>query len=565
MTDPIDPITLEVLRHRLDGIAEEMQLTLLKSAFSPIVKEGLDASAALFLPDGTTLAQASSLPLHLGAMVPAVAAMLRAFPVDAMRPGDAHLVNDPYSGGTHLPDITLMMPVFAEGRLIALAATMCHHQDVGGKSPGSIPTDATEVFQEGLRLPPLRLMRDGVMDPVLEAVLERNVRAPAMLMGDIHAQIAAAEVARRRIAETAAEHGLGAFAALCAALIDRSEAMTRAALARLPRGTFRYVDWLDNDGVELDRPIRIEVAATVGDGTIHFDFTGTSPQVRGPLNCVPSGAEAAAYYAVRALTDPTIPTNGGCFRPVSLHVPRGSLLNPIEPAPVNARTATVKRVCSCLIGALAQVIPDRLPAPPAGLSLVMAWGGRRADGSTFVVGEMVASGTGAARPAEGWAGDGVDVIQTDATNSMNLPIEAMAMEAPIRVRRLALAADSGGPGLARGGLGAVREYEVLADDVTWTYRGERHYSEARGLAGGGAGARASARIIRTDGSEEEIPSKAVRTLNRGDRVVIATAGGGGWGDPRERPGTLVAEDVANRKVSAEAARAVYGSDGPRRA
>jgi len=547
----VDPVTLEVLRHRLDCIAEEMETTLLKSSCSPIVKEGLDASASLFTLDGVTLAQACAIPIHLGTLIPAVAEIIRTFPVETMQAGDVYLLNDPYSGGTHLPDFAVVTPVFAAERPIALAATMTHHQDVGGKTAGSVPTDSTEIYQEGLRIPAVQWARAGSFDATLTRILCLNVRIPEIFLGDLHAQVAACRIAAVRLAESAAKFGNATLLAAFQLLLDRSEMMTREALRRLPRGTWRHVDYLDNDGIELDKRVRIEVAVTLpGDGSIKFDLTGTSPQVRGPVNCVPSGSLAAACFTVRAVTDPTIPNNGGCFRPVSLQLPPGSLVNPRAPAPVNARTATIKRITCCMLSALAEAAPTRVPAPNAGQLLVMAFGGQRRDGSAFVTGELLSGGSGA-----GHGLDGVDAIETDATNCMNLPAEAMELEAPIRINRWCLRTDSGGAGTWRGGLGQIKEFEVL-DDVdgalSFSHRGERHFVPAAGMKGGLAGACARSWIRRRDGSTEVIPSKLVTQLAPGDRLVIETAGAGGYGEPARRATEAVSNDVADGKVSADA-------------
>jgi N-methylhydantoinase B len=437
------------------------------------------------------------------------------------------------------------------GRPIALSAAMTHHQDVGGMSAGSVPTNATEIFQEGLRIPPLKLREAGAYNQTLIALLRQNVRIPDTVMGDLNAQIAACTIGARRFAELADRFGDNQLAAICAELLARSERLTRAALRNIPSGTYRYVDYLDNDGIELGKRIRIEVAATIADGAIEFDFTGTSKQVKGPMNCVPSGSLAAACWAVRALTDPEIPTNGGCFRPISLKLPPGSIVNPQEPAPVNARTSTIKRIAGCMVGALAPAMPDKAPAASAGELLVLAFGGRAARGN-YVVGELIAGGSGA-----GPDSDGVDAIETDATNCMNLPAEALEMEAPIRLRRVALRAGSGGEGEWRGGLGIVREYEVLdgpgASDVSFSHRGERHFSAAAGLHGGKDGARARSVIHRADGSEETIPSKIATTLRPGDRVTVETAGGG-YGDPRRRSRYRIAADLADGKAIARPTR-----------
>ncbi|MBS0643225.1 MAG: hydantoinase B/oxoprolinase family protein [Proteobacteria bacterium] len=542
--DAQDPVTLEVVRHKLEGIANEMQSTLLRSSFSPIVKEGLDASAGLFTADGLTLAQACAIPIHLATLIPVLRRVLDTYPVAQMHPDDIFVMNDPYLGGTHLPDIAVIQPILAEGRLIAFAAAMTHHQDMGGLTPGSVPTNATEVFQEGLRIPLLKLRDRGVMNETLVAMIRQNVRIPDTVMGDIHAQIAACSIGARRMGEIAARHGAAGLTTIFAELLNRSETMTRQALARVPEGTYRFTDFLDNDGIDMDKPIRIEVAVTVKDASLHVDFTGSSPQVRGPLNCVPSGSLAAACFAIRALTDPSIPTNGGCFRPISLHLPPGSVVNPVEPAPVNARTSTIKRIAGTIISALAPALPDRVPAAAAGEMLMVAFGGRTPAGRAFVIGDLVAGGSGASAQR-----DGVDVIETDATNCMNLPAEAIELETPIRLNRVSLAPDSGGAGAHRGGLGTIREYEVLVDDVSLTYRGERHFSRAAGAWGGGDGAHAQAEVRRVNRTPEPIPSKLVTRLQRGDRVVIQTAGGGGHGDPAARDPALAALDVADGKTT----------------
>ena len=545
-----DPITVEVVRNKLDGIANEMELTLLKSSFSPIVKEGLDASASLFTLQGETLAQAIAIPIHLATLIPCIASILGEFPLETMREGDIYCMNDPYLGGTHLPDIAVIMPVFHRGRPLAFAAAMTHHQDVGGMAPGSVPTNATEIFQEGIRLPPLKLRDGDRFNDTLLKILRRNVRIPETFEGDLMAQVAACTVGVRRLGALASVYGDNHLSAIFAELLDRSEAMTREALRAIPQGTYRAVDFLDNDGIDLDRRIRIEVKVTIDDGAITVDFGGSSPQVRGPFNVVPSGSLAASCYAVRAITDPTIPTNGGCFRPITLNVPAGSIVNPREPAPVNSRTATIKRITGTILAALGEAVPDRVPADNAGELLVLAFGGARPDGTRFVTGELVAGGAGASAQK-----DGVDVIETDATNCMNLPAEALELDAPIRVHRTALRRDSGGAGMHRGGLGIVREYEVLHGEVRFTHRGERHFIAPKGRAGGRDGAMAHTVIHRNDGSEEVVPSKIVTTLHTGDRVVFETAGGGGYGEPARRDPQHVRADLADGKISLDGAKA----------
>ena len=547
MFHEIDPITVEVVRNKLDGIAEEMQWTLLSSSFSPIVKEGMDCSASLFTPDGTTLAQACAIPVHLTTLIPCIANILRIFPTEEMQEGDVFCMNDPYAGGTHIPDIAVVAPVFHSDRVIALSATMTHHQDLGGMSPGSVPTNATEIYQEGIRLPALRLCERGVYNDTLIQILCLNIRIPDTFMGDLRAQVAACTVGARRLVTLTEVYGTNTLAVIFGVLLDRSEHLTRQALRAMPEGTWRCVGHLDNDGIDLDTKIRIEVSATVRDGGIHFDFTGTSPQVKGPFNCVPSGSQAAAYFAVRALTDASIPTNGGCFRPVSLTLPEGSLVNPRSPAPVNSRAVTIKLIANCLIGALSQIVPDKVPAFNANQH-VLSFGGRRADGTNFVIGEVICGGTGARSGA-----DGIDVLDSDATNGMNMPVEALELDFPLRVVRYELRPDSGGAGEFRGGLGVTREYVNLGDDILLTHRGENHRSGVPGVAGGGEGTRARSAIVRVVGGVDLIPSKLMTVLRKGDRLVVETAGGGGFGDPQRRQEASIQRDLIDEKVTAAGA------------
>ncbi|MBJ3777138.1 hydantoinase B/oxoprolinase family protein [Acuticoccus mangrovi] len=551
--EALDPITVEVIRNKLDGIANEMQTTLVRSSFSPFVKEGLDASASLFTVSGQTLAQATAIPLHLATMIPMVERFIATFPPAEMAEGDIYAMNDPYLGGTHLPDIYLVAPVFYDGTLVALATAITHHQDVGGMSAGSLPTHATEIFQEGLRLPPLKLRDRGRMNETLLAILKLNVRTPDLLMGDLNAQIAACTIGARRLCALAETYGAHDLAAVFDTLLDRSELLTRQSLAALPRGTFPYVDYLDNDGVDLERRVKIAVAVTIDDAGLTCDFSASDPQVRGPFNSVPSGALAAGCFAIRALADPTIPTNGGCFRPLKVIVKRGTLFDPVPPAPVNARTATIKRATGCILGALREAAPGAFPADGSHSTITLAMGGRRSDGTRYVTGQALVGGTGAHS-----AGDGIDALETDVGNVMNQPVEALEADAPIHVVERRLRIDSGGPGKFRGGLGISTAYTLLDGELTLTHRGERHNSQARGYAGGGAGAPTNSLIVRADGTREVIPSKIVTTMHAGDTLLIETPGGAGYGDPHERDRDRLREDIENGRVSEGAATAAYG-------
>lgn len=549
----IDPILLEVIRNKLDGIADEMEMTLVRSAFSVIVKEALDASASLFTIEGEPLAQSVAIPAHLSMLVPMVGAILRDHPIETMREGDAYLMNDPYDGASHLPDIAVVMPIFVEGRPLALSAALTHHQDIGGMTPASVPTNATEIYQEGVRIPPLRLRRDGAFDETLIALMKQNVRLPDIFMGDLNAQIACCSIGARRLQELAETYGGNLLRSLFSELLDRSERMVRNAIGGLPDGTYRYELQMDNDGVDLDRRLTIKVAVTVAGEEINFDFTGTSPQARGPINAVPAGALGAGSFAIKAITDPSIPNNGGCFRPLHFVLPEGSLVNPKEPAPVSCRSVTLKAIVGCVLGAMREAAPDRVPADASGELMLVHFGGRDDAGKPYITSQLLAGGSGASRKM-----DGTDVIETDVTNCMNVPTEALEMSAPLRVHSLRLRTDSGGAGEHRGGLGCEQAIELLSGEATMTYRGERHFWVSPGHDGGHSGAAAAGWIDRADGRREEMPSKMVTRVAAGDLVTIRTAGGAGYGEPRRRTAAAVEADLDNGKVGRQAAVDCYG-------
>jgi N-methylhydantoinase B len=420
-------------------------------------------------------------------------------------------------------------------------------------TPGSLPTNATEIFQEGLRIPPIKLHDKGVRNDTFIKLLRQNVRVPDMVVGDLNAQIAAVSVGERRLAELATEHGTHLLTSAFSELLDRSEEMTRASLSEIRPGAYRFRGYNDNDGVDLEKRIKIEVEITVGGGQFHCDFAGSSSQVRGPFNCPPSSALAAACFVIRAITGSHIPTNGGCFRPITLALPESSIVNPKPPAPVNARISTTKLMTSCMLGALSPALPKRIPAAPSGDLLTLIFGGTRDSGEAFVVGEMISGGTGASASA-----DGVDALETDVTNAMNLPVEAMESDYPLFIHRLCIRQDSGGAGRHRGGLGLIKEYEVIKGPLTFIHRGERHYVAPWGLEGGEDGLCANSTIFRANSIDPEIiPSKLVTTLFEGDRLLVETPGGGGFGDPSERKPEDISRDVLQQKTSLEVARRTY--------
>jgi len=550
----LDPVRLEVIRNQLDGIAEEMEVALVRSAYSSIVKEGHDASTALFDASGEMIAQSTSLPAQLGLMGPAVRSILARFPVGEMAEGDVFILNDPYEGGSHIPDVSIVAPVVHDGTVVGLTASIAHHMDMGGKSPGSLPTDSTDVFQEGIRFPPLHLYRRGVPDEAVHAVLQRNVRIPETVLGDLRAQLAATHVGKTRFVALFDRYGADVVHAAVDELLRRGEAIARARIAQIPDGSYTFEDYLDNDGIDLDTRVAIRATVTVAGSELTIDFTGSSPQVRGPMNADTSAVHSAVYFVARAIVGGDAPRNGGVYRPVTLVLPPGTVVNPLSPAPVNARTQTMKRICDALLGALVPALPGQIPAAPSGLERVLIFGGIRPDtGARFVCSDLDTGGSGAGPDT-----DGVDIIRTDIGNTTNVPAESLELSYPLRVHRSAYREGSAGAGRRRGGLGHVKEIEALHGPLAFTIRENRHYTRPWGLYGGRPGALSVAEIHRRGGAVEPVPALGMYTLEAGDRVVCRCSGGAGYGDPLEREPELVLGDVLDRKVSVDEAREEYG-------
>lgn len=507
---------------RLESIADSMQAALARDAVSSVVREAMDCAAAIFLPDGRMAAQARTLPLLLGSLAPAVQGVLAEFPAAAMQAGDGYLCNDPWRGGTHLPDFVLLRPVFAHGQVQALAACILHHQDVGGATPGSLPPDATSIHQEGLRIPPVLLFRNGQTYPDLFRLLVTNSRTPDHLAGDLRAQWAAL-LAGDEALQPLLQDADG-FRRACEASIADSEAATRAALRTAPDGEYRFVDALDGDGVGTE-PVRVSVLLRKQGDTLTVDLTGCAAQTPGPANASRAAVWAAVSYLARMLA-PQAASNAGCTEPLVLKTAPGTIVDPAYPAAVNARTNLVKLLANALLGAWAQAQPQGMPAPNAGVAVVLSLGGTRAGGEPWLFTEIIASASGGAPWAPGASG-----VSTDVGNARNTPVEAIEGLAPIRVERVAVRRGSGGTGLHAGGDGVVRAYRLLEGSGTVSYRGERHRTPAQGAAGGGTGACGGARIERVDGQVEHLAAKARVQWRAGDLLVIETAGGGGWGQP----------------------------------
>jgi len=515
---------LDILQMRLDGIAQGMQETLFRTAVSPVVREGYDAACALFTADGELLALSEAIPLLLGALPGSVDGILSAYPASDMQTGDLFCMNDPFAGGTHLPDITVLMPIYAEERLVAFAASILHHQDVGGMRPGSVPPDATDIFQEGLRLPPMQLGRAATIGLDAVRLIESNSRTPDTVLGDLRAQVAAAVRAARAVRAIVAEQSAQAFVSATRACLDRGEAQIRALIDGLPRGPHEGSDGLDPAPGLPD--VTVEVALTFSNATLRADFAGSSPQVAAPVNCVRSGPLSAVVYALLSIAGPGTFRNGGLLRAISLVLPQGSVVNASPPAAVNARMGLVRATTSAVLQAMAQALPDRMPAANSGMSYVLAFSGRGADGRPFVSTEIIAGGAGGGPSAAG-----ADAISTDVGNAMNMPAEALEQMAPLRVVTAAIRRGSGGAGAFRGGDGILREYEALADNISVSLRGERFRRTPAGLLGGCAPKPSRAVIVRVDGSEVELTARSAFQLNAGDRLIVESCGGAGYGPP----------------------------------
>ncbi|MBI3978231.1 MAG: hydantoinase B/oxoprolinase family protein [Chloroflexi bacterium] len=555
MLTRVDPVTLEVMRNALQSTAEEMGATLTRTALSPNIKDRRDCSSAIYSPRGELVAQAEHIPLHLGLMPTVVKTVLERFPAHRLEPGDALVINDPYVSGSHLPDVSIIVPVFVEDRLVAIAANLAHHVDMGGVAPGSMPVNASEIFQEGIRIPPVKIRKRGRLDEEICTILTANVRTPVEMLGDLQAQIAGCNVGERRIKELAARYGVDGLLDAMGEILSYSERRMRAALAELPNAAVTFEDYLEGDGYTTDEPIPIRVRLEKNGSDLLVDFTGTSPQIGGSMNCTRAVTLACVYYAVKAVADPSAPANEGTFRPITTVTPRGSLVNPIFPAATsNANINTSQRIADVVLGALGQVVPERVPAASSGTMNLFTLGGvdpRSGEYYSYV--ETYGGGQGAL-----WNQDGMDGVHTNMTNTRNTPTEVIEIAYPLLVERYALLPDTGGPGQHRGGTGLTREITVLGHTARITLGTERKRLRPWGLAGGGDGGPSRCFVVSADGTVEDLPSKVTRTVAAGSTVGLRSAGGGGYGDPRRRDRQAVARDIREGLVSAEVARAVYG-------
>ncbi|MFY9561677.1 MAG: hydantoinase B/oxoprolinase family protein [Terriglobales bacterium] len=542
-----DPVELEVFKNLYHSIAEEMGAALRRTSFSPNIKERRDYSCAVFDSFGRVIAMGDHMPVHLGSMPMSVAAAVEQCALD---PGDIVMLNDPFRGGTHLPDITLVMPVYVKkvkgvGQECPThttepdfyVASRAHHADVGGTYPGSMGP-CREIYQEGFRIPPVKIMRGGELVADVLALLLNNVRTPEEREGDLGAQIAACQTGARRLAEVCARYGIARTQRAARELLDYSEEMMRGFLGGVPPGVYRAEDFLDDDGIDA-KPVRIAVTLRVRErsgkssrskkqpAAITIDFTGSDPQVQGAINAVEAITVSACFYVFRCLLREDVPATAGLMRPIAIVAPAGTVVNARPPAAVaGGNVETSQRIVDVLLKALAQAVPNRIPAAASGTMNNLTIGGiDPRSGETFAYYETIAGGMGA-RPGK----DGVSGVHTHMTNSLNTPAEALEYAYPVRLRRYSFRPGSGGRGLHAGGDGIVREIEVLTDAQV-TLLADRRLRGPYGLSGGSDGAPGRTVIARTDGSEEVLPGKTSVRLRSGERVRVESPGGGGWGKP----------------------------------
>ena len=549
----VDPVTVEILKGALIYATEEMGIALRNSAYSPNIRERMDHSCAIFDHQRRMVAQAEHIPVHLGSMAWAVREGLRLFKGN-LGEGDTLILNDPYVSGTHLPDITLISPILYEGGLVGYVANKAHHSDVGGKAPGSMAGDSTEIFQEGLIIPPVKLIEGGELIKDVASIILANVRTPEVRMGDLRAQTAANATGQERVLEIVRRHGMTLFQDAVEEIMNYSERMMRLEIDSIPEGRYEAEDFLENTGVS-DQSVRLKVAIMVKQDRMMFDYTGTDPQVDGPVNAVLGVTLSGVYYVIRCVTDPAIPTNDGSYRPVEVNVPKGSILNPTAPAPVaGGNVETSQRNVDVLFRALAKAVPTRVCAASQGTMNNVSVGGLDpGTGKLWSFYETIGGGMGG-RPTM----DGLDGIQTNMTNTMNTPIEVAEKDFPMLFLKYELRRDSGGAGRWRGGLGIERSWMLLSPSATLSIIGERTRIPPWGLFGGRSGGLGEYWLKKADGRIMKLNSKLTTRIERGDIITIKTPGGGGYDSPFEREPELVLQDVLDEKISSNSAYDEFG-------
>ena len=551
MRKTVDAFTLELFRSAMTSLGDEMALTIYRTSYSGVLKDIMDYSTALCDPQGRLVAQGLTLAGHLCSIPVALKAALARLG-DGLRPGDVICMNDPFEGGMHLPDIFVFEPIFAAGRMVAVAATICHHTDVGGRVPGSNASDSTEIYQEGIRIPPLKLFEEGRRNETLLALLERNVRLPVRLFGDLRAQLSACHIAREGVLALVERHGPETFAELCAALLDYSEALTRACLRELPDGRVSFEDWIDDDGIDVGKPIRLFVTLEKKGDRLVADWTGSSPQVKGAINNTYSYTQAATLTAVKSVLSVNMPNNDGVFRAIEVVAPPGTITNGVLPAACAARGLTGFRMVDCCFGALAMLVPDKVMAASDGGNTGLTIGGWSRERKPFIYVDFM-SGSWGGRP---WA-DGIEGNANMFANMAAQSVEILESEQPVEILRFELVPDAAGPGKHRGGFPYRRDYRLLEEEAVLQVRSDRRAHRPYGLWGGYPGS-PSRNVLDPDGEARPLPSKLTMTLRQGQVFRHDLPGSGGWGDPLERDPGRVRKDVHNELLSPAAARRDYG-------
>lgn len=551
----IDPITLQVIQARLAGIVQEMQNSLFRTGYSTIIRESQDASCAILNNRGEVVAQHVVLPLHLGAFPACAEAILKTFPASEIQEGDAFIINHPYLGGSpHAPDMGVLTPIFYRGEWVGFAANMAHKSDIGGTVPGSGSGNAREIYQEGLHLPAVKYLSHLKPVKEIEAVIAANSRTPAVVIGDLRGQVGAARLGERRMAELMERYGKDTVLGSTELLSDYTENRVRRTIASWPDGESEGESFVDHDGIDLNRPIRVHVKISKRDDRLGFDFTASSDQTHGPANIRPPLVRAACAYCLVALVDRFLPINQGLSRVIDATFRPGSVVDPRFPAAVNTYMPTALTVAEAVLRALAPFVPDKRIAGGSGSAALVLGGRDLQSDRAFVHYEIFSGGTGA-RSGK----DGVSATAFHLSNCKTAPIEIIESEFPTRVERFEMVADSGGPGTWRGGLGFFRDYRILADEVRFSMRTDKHAVAPFGIDGGLPGGRGACVVNPASAEEKRLPSRfGDHRLRKNDLVRIVRPGGGGIGDPLRRPVETVLEDLRQGYVSVDRAEAVYG-------
>jgi N-methylhydantoinase B len=551
----VDPVTLQVIQARLAGIVQEMQNSLFRTGYSTIIRESQDASCAILNRTGEVVAQHVVLPLHMGAFPACAAGVLKNYSSDEVSEGDAFITNHPYLGGSpHAPDMAVLTPIFYQGEWVGFAANLAHKSDIGGPVPGSCWSQAREVYQEGLHLPPVKYVDAYRTSRDLEAVLSANSRTPELVVGDLRGQVGAARLGEKRFQEMMERYGKATILASFEQLFDLTEAKVRSEIATWPDGVGAGERFVDSDGVELDKPVRLHVRIEKKGDALLFDFTGSADQTKGPANIRPTIVRAACCYLLTCLVDPALAINYGLARCIEIKVREGSVVNPRFPAPVNTYNPTVHALVESLLEASSQITPHKKVGDGCSSRSIIIGGRSNKTGKGYVQYEIFGGGSG------GRSGkDGVSGTNVNQSNAKIAPIEIIEAEFATRVRRFELIPDSGGPGKFRGGLGFVREYEVLDNDARFSLRSTKHTVAPKGIDGGADGKPGLCTLNPGTENARVIPSRySDHILHPGEVFSLDTPGGGGLGNPLERDPQRVLHDVRNGYVTPEKARSVYG-------